>query len=136
MRRLLGGSSSVARNRTEKRRRRTVRWRFFHPGGASDDRWWAESDRFLTHLARVMSFASDTYFRPALEQRFFDGRCTVRISSQGRASPPYMAPFHFLHMQPIFNCACETISRGTMKSKRLMPRSGGSRRQFLTMRVA
>lgn len=80
----------------------------FHPGGESDEAWWTESDRFLTHLARVLSFASDTYFRPVLEQRFVDGQCTVRIASQGRTSPPFMAPFHELHMQPIFDCACES----------------------------
>lgn len=72
------------------------------------ENWWTESDRFLTHLARVLSFASDTYFRPVMEQRFDDERCTIRIARQGRASSPFMAPFHWLHMQPIFDCSCDS----------------------------
>ena len=76
-------------------------------GDANDD-WWAESERFLTHVARVLSFACDTYLHPVIEQRFHPGGTTVRIVRQGRASPPFLAPFHELHMEPIFACACDS----------------------------
>ena len=78
------------------------------PGDGGGEHWWAESERFLTHVARVLSFACDTYLRPVMEERFHDGGVTVRIARQGRASPPFMAPFHELHMEPIFACACDS----------------------------
>lgn len=72
---------------------------------ATDD-WWTESERLLTHIARVLSLACDTYLRPVIEQCFHSGGTTVRIAKQGRASAPFMAPFHELHMEPIFARAC------------------------------
>ncbi|WP_444609304.1 hypothetical protein [Blastomonas fulva] len=78
------------------------------PEGDTNENWWEESDRLLTHVARVLSFASDTYLRPIIEERYDKGRVTVRVARQGRASSPYMAPFHFLNMQPIFDCACQS----------------------------
>jgi len=44
-----------------------------------------------------------------IEQRFHSGGTTVRIVRQGRASPPFMAPFHELHMEPIFASACDSF---------------------------
>ena len=78
------------------------------PETGSCEEWWAESDRLLTHIARVLSFACDTYLRPVLEERFYSEGLTVRIARQGRASAPFMAPFHELHMEPIFACACDS----------------------------
>ena len=79
----------------------------YRPDGDSSESWWQDSDRLLTHMARVLSFACDTYLRPLIEERYEDDRITVRVARQGRASGPFMAPFHELHMDPIFACACE-----------------------------
>ena len=82
----------------------------YRPEGAANPEWWADSERLLTHIARVLSFASDTYLRPVIEQRFEAGGTTVRIAQQGRASPPFMAPFHSLHLEPIVATACDSFS--------------------------
>lgn len=79
------------------------------PKGKTDANWWVESERLLSHVARVLSFACDTYLRPVIEQRDDAGQVTLRIAHQGRASAPFMAPFHDLHMQPIFDCACASF---------------------------
>lgn len=71
--------------------------------------WWPESEKLLAHVARVLSFACDTYLRPVMEERYVADAVTVRIVRQGRASAPFMAPFHELHMEPIFACACDTF---------------------------
>lgn len=80
----------------------------FRPEGDTGEGWWPESERLLTHVARVLSFACDTYLRPVIEERYHQGGVTVRVNRQGRASGPFMAPFHELHMEPIFACACES----------------------------
>jgi ApeA N-terminal domain 1 len=72
------------------------------------DTWWAESERFLTHLARLMSFASDTYLTPVIEERYSDEGVTINVFQQSRASAPFMPPFHMLNMQPIFASACDS----------------------------
>jgi hypothetical protein len=79
------------------------------PAGDASETWWDDSDRFLAHLARVMSFACDTYFRPVMEERKDRGCLTVRVASQGRASAPFMPPFHELDMRPILICACDAF---------------------------
>jgi hypothetical protein len=76
--------------------------------GDTDERWWEESDQLLTHIARVLSFACDTYLRPVIEERYANGEVTIRVARQGRASAPFMQPFHFLDMQPIFAVACQS----------------------------
>ncbi len=81
----------------------------YRPEDDASPEWWTESERLLTHVARVLSFACDTYLRPVIEQRFEESGATVRIAQQGRASPPFMAPFHFLHMEPIFATACDSF---------------------------
>lgn len=80
----------------------------YRPDIESPEGWWEESERLLTHIARVLSFACDTYLRPVIEERYHAGGVTVRIVRQGRASGPFMAPFHELHMEPIFACACDS----------------------------
>src|SRR5258706_7257092 len=80
----------------------------YRPEGDTSESWWQDSERLLTHVSRVLSFACDTYLRPVIEERYEGDRITVRIARQGRASGPFMAPFHELHMDPIFACACET----------------------------
>jgi len=76
------------------------------PQGDTNADWWAESERLITHVARVLSFAADTYLRPVNEERYDGGTVKVRVVRQGPASPPFMAPFLFLHMQQIFDLAC------------------------------
>lgn len=78
------------------------------PEADTSESWWEDSERLLTHIARVLSFACDTYLRPVIEERYEGDRLTVRIARQGRASGPFMAPFHELHMEPIFACACDS----------------------------
>lgn len=80
----------------------------YRPQGEADETWWPQSERFLTHLARVLSFACDTYLRPVIEERYTSQSVTVRIARHGRASVPFMPPFHELHMEPIFGCACDS----------------------------
>ena len=79
------------------------------PKGDMNPNWWEESEQLLTHVARVLSFARDSYLRPVIEERYDQGKVTIRIARHGRASTPYMTPFHSLDMQPIFVCACETF---------------------------
>ena len=79
----------------------------YRPDGDSSESWWQDSERLLTHVARVLSFACDTYLRAVIEERYEGDRITVRVARQGRASGPFMAPFHELHMDPIFACACD-----------------------------
>jgi hypothetical protein len=78
------------------------------PENGGDEAWWDESDRFLTHLARVLSFACDTYLRPVIEERYQGDHVTIRVAQQVRAAPPFMAPFHELNMEPILACACDS----------------------------
>ncbi|NGO51078.1 hypothetical protein [Allomesorhizobium camelthorni] len=92
-------------------------------GGSAD--WWEESERLLTHVARVLSFASDTYLRPVIEERYHAGVVMVRIARQGRASPPFMAPFHELHLEPIFACACDSYFARRAAVGTSTPRSAG-----------
>lgn len=80
----------------------------FRPEEGSGGDWWEASEAFLTHVARVLSFACDTYLSPVIEERYHVGGTTVRLSRQSRASAPFMAPFHELSMQPIFACACDS----------------------------
>lgn len=81
----------------------------YRPEGCCDETWWSESERFLTHLARVLSFACDTYLLPVIEERYTAGKVSVRILRRGPASSPFMPPFHKLHMEPIFACACDSF---------------------------
>lgn len=76
--------------------------------GLDEGEWWLESERFLEHVARILSFASDTYFRPVVEERYEPGLLTIRTCRQSRANNPFMPPFHFLNLDPIFKCACES----------------------------
>jgi hypothetical protein len=78
------------------------------PEGDQREDWWPESEKLLTHVARVLSFACDTYLRPVIEERYTADGVTVRIVCQSRASGPFMAPFHELHMEPIFARACDS----------------------------
>ena len=55
------------------------------------DAWWGEGERFLTHLARVLSFACDTYLSPVIEEQYRGDHVAVRVARQGRAAAPFMA---------------------------------------------
>jgi len=82
----------------------------YAPDGGGDDAWWGEGERFLTHLARVLSFACDTYLSPVIEEQYRGDHVAVRVARQGRAAAPFMAPFHELNMEPILACACDSYS--------------------------
>lgn len=77
-----------------------------HPSGEADEAWWEESERFLLHVSRVLSLACDSYLLPVIERHFHGTEDRLRIVRRGRAGAPYMAPFSFLHMGPIFTHAC------------------------------
>lgn len=78
------------------------------PTSDTNESWWDEAHRFLTHVARVLSFACDTYLRPVIKERYSEDRVTVRLARLGPASGPSMAPFHELNMETIFGCACDS----------------------------
>ncbi|MDQ1159546.1 hypothetical protein QE385_003943 [Sphingomonas sp. SORGH_AS 950] len=76
-----------------------------HAGAQERAGWWEESERFLIHLARVLSFASDVYALPVYEQSVRHGVMTLRVIRRGPAPSPYMPPFDALFMDQIFACA-------------------------------
>lgn len=81
-----------------------------HPVGEADAEWWSESERFLTHIARVLSFGYDTYLMPLIEQKVHQKKLVWRIIQRGRTAPPFLAPFHEVYMEPIFRRACESFA--------------------------
>lgn len=83
--------------------------------------WETEAARFLEHLARVLSFASDTYLNPRLEERVSPGTKRIRVLQTGRANPPFLQPFHYLSMEPIFGFACDTFFTRPEEIDRLDP---------------
>lgn len=80
----------------------------FRPQENGSETWWRDGERLLAHVARVLSFACDSYLRPVVEFRYEASHQTVRILRHGSTAPPYMPPFHELNMAPIFACACES----------------------------
>lgn len=81
-----------------------------HPTGDADTEWWAESEAFMTHVARVLSFGCDSYLLPVMEQRAEGDQLIWRVVRRSRASPPFLAPFHVVHMEPIFRRACDSYA--------------------------
>ncbi|MDB5725678.1 MAG: hypothetical protein JWQ16_2432 [Novosphingobium sp.] len=79
-----------------------------HPSGLADDAWLEESDRFLIHVARILSFACGTYLAPVVERRLLGAQDRLRIVRRPRATRPSFAPFTFLHLEPIFALACDS----------------------------
>ena len=93
----------------------------FRPQGNGSDTWWADGERLLAHVARVLSFACDSYLRPVVDLRYEANQLTVRIIRHGRAVEPCMAPFHMLNMGPIFACACESYFTRQSEIEQLDP---------------
>jgi hypothetical protein len=81
-----------------------------HPSGFADDDWLEESERFLVHVARILSFACGTYLTPVVERRFHGSQDRLRVVRRGRSARPKLAPFTFLHLEPIFALACDTFA--------------------------
>jgi len=79
-----------------------------HPGGEADEAWWEETERFMIHLARVMSFGCGSYLLPVMEQRVDRDRLVWRVVKRGRAPAPFLAPFSELCLEPVFRRACES----------------------------
>ncbi len=76
-----------------------------HAGAQELPGWWDASERFLIHLARVLSLASDVYALPVYEQSVRHGVMTLRVVRRGPTPNPYMPPFDMLFMEHIFGCA-------------------------------
>ena len=92
-----------------------------HPAGQADAEWWTEAERFMTHIARVLSFGCDSYLLPVMEQRVHGDELIWRIVRRGRASAPFLAPFHVVHMEPIFRRACDSFATHAVEVEQLDP---------------
>lgn len=79
-----------------------------HPTGEGDDAWWEETERFMIHLARILSFACGSYLVPVMEQRQHQDRLHWRVVKRARAAAPFLPPFGLLYLEPIFQRACES----------------------------
>lgn len=77
-----------------------------HPTGDADDTWWEQTERFMVHLARVMSFGCGSYLLPVMEQRTHRDHLHWRVVKRSRAPAPFLPPFDLLHLEPIFHRAC------------------------------
>lgn len=80
-----------------------------HAGAQELPGWWEESERFLIHLSRVLSLASDVYALPVYEQSIRHGVMTLSVVRRSPASTPYMPPFDTLFMDQIFGTAIATF---------------------------
>lgn len=74
--------------------------------GVASDTWFGEAHDRLTHILRVMSFASGVYLRPVVERRVVADQDQFTIIRRTSASEPFYAPFVFLNLEPIFEHAC------------------------------
>ncbi len=81
-----------------------------HAEGQGLEGWWEESERFLIHLERVLSFACDSYLIPIFEERVRGGERVLRTAKRGRTADPYLQPFDMLHMYEIFDCAIQSFA--------------------------
>jgi hypothetical protein len=71
--------------------------------------WRMETDKFLEHLRRVMSFASASMLQaPIIEFHAGDDLEVVALS-QNRQAPALMHTFHYLNQQPIFDAAVSSF---------------------------
>ncbi|MCW2338206.1 hypothetical protein M2337_002439 [Sphingobium sp. B2D3A] len=92
-----------------------------HAGAQMGQEWWDESERFLIHLERTLSFACDAYLVPIYEQRVRGGVLTYRVVRRGRSSHPYMPPFDSLFMEQILGCAIRSFRERPEALERLDP---------------
>ena len=80
-----------------------------HPTVDAGDDWWSESERFMNHVARVLSFGCACYLVPVMEQRVYHDHLVWRVVRRDRVEPPFLPPFHALFMESIFQRACESF---------------------------
>ena len=92
-----------------------------HADGQEVPGWWDESERFLIHLSRVLSFACSVYVLPVYEQRVRHGRMTLRTARRAPALAPYMPPFDPLFMWQIFDCAIGSFDERSAAVEQLEP---------------
>jgi hypothetical protein len=92
-----------------------------HAKSQEEADWWDESERFLIHLERILSFACDVYLVPIYEQRVRGGVMTYTLVQRGRTARPYMQPFDLLYMEQIFGCAIRTFEERSETVERLDP---------------
>lgn len=81
-----------------------------HAKGHELEGWWEDSERFLTHLGRVLSFACDSYVFPVFEERVRGGERILRTAQRGPTAAPYLQPFDMLYMDEIFDCAIQSFA--------------------------
>jgi len=81
-----------------------------HPTGVGDEAWSAAAERFVIHIARILSFGCGTYLFPVIEQQIDKDQLIWRVMRRPAAPPPFFAPFHVVHMEPIFQRACESFA--------------------------
>ncbi len=92
-----------------------------HAGAQELPSWWDDSERFLIHLSRVLSFAGDVYALPVYEQSVRRGVRTLRVVRRGPAPTPYMPPFDQLFMEQIFATAIASFDERPEAIERLDP---------------
>lgn len=92
-----------------------------HAERQEEQAWWDESERFLIHLARVLSFACGVYLLPVYEQRVRAGVMTLTTVQRGRTPSPYLPPFDMLFMEQIFGCALRSFEARPETLERLDP---------------
>lgn len=73
---------------------------------AADQAWWEKARALVEHIGRVMSLAQGAYLRPCVERRVDKVEASFLVVSRATTTVPFLPPFHFLNLQPIFECAC------------------------------
>lgn len=92
-----------------------------HPTGEADDNWWRESNRFISHIARVLSFGCDHYFLPVIEQHIQRDRMILRVVRRRRSESSSLPLFTAVYMEPLFDCACESFASHSAEVEALDP---------------
>lgn len=92
-----------------------------HAERQEEQNWWDETERFLIHLERVLSFACGVYLVPIYEQRVRAGVITLTTVRRGRTASPYLSPFDLLYMEQIFGCAVQSFEDRPEMVERLDP---------------
>jgi hypothetical protein len=78
-----------------------------HRDGKADEAWFEAAKARLTHILRVMSFASGVYLRPKIVRRVVGTDDQFIIYDHSGTPEPFLPPFHFLNLEPIFATACD-----------------------------
>lgn len=70
--------------------------------------WWSAIEDRADHVRRVLSLASGVYLQPYIEDRLEGTEHRLRIFRRGKTPQPFLSPFHFLNLEPIFKSACQS----------------------------